>query len=433
MPLLGLLRCIGCRSGGLQRHGAVLECPACGRVYPVQADVPVMLSDATAVRGPLLDPATARDILARLNAPADPFTTLRARRASGARVRCGSSSLPQDGRVLGLAAIQPAPDAAGEPQCQWLAEYAPRAMRPGEELLANVRFRNGGSGPMLCAGPGRVTVAGLWCDLDGGAVGADEVRTPLPIDVPPGQALTMAIRVVAPVACGRYTLMLKMVQEGVRWLEPPLGPLLVRVHDAAGFTPPAHWVLDGPGEHEAAADRARGMAAMRGWLAGHAEPRVLELAGGAAPAVGQLPGQSVNVDTDLLALQLGCLAPRAGTAVLPVCADLADLPLPGGYFDAVVCFGALHTTADPAATLRGLRALLRPGGFIGLFGEPAAQVWPGAASPALLAKLRQGLNPQGFGLAEWAQIFGAARLCATELVIVGASMTARLEPEGCDA
>ena len=433
MPLLGLLRCVGCRSGGLQQRGAVLDCPSCGRVYPVQADVPVMLDDATAERGPLLDPATARDILARLDIPADPFTTLRARRASRARARCGAARLPEDGRILGRPSAPPAPASPGGTQCQWLGEYVPRAMRPGEELLANVRFRNAGATPMQCAGDGRVTVAALWCDLDGAGAGVDEVRTPLPIDLPPGQALTLPIRLIAPPAAGRYTLMLKLVQEGVQWLEPPAGPLLVRVHDAAGFIPPPHWVLDGPGAHEPEAARERGVAAMRRWLAGHPAPRVLEVGGGATPTVGQLPGASINADGDLLALQLGCLVSRDGSAVLPVCADLADLPLPGGYFDAILCFGALHTMADPAATLRGLRALLRPGGFIGLADEPIGQTWPGAASPVLLAKLRQGRNPQGFSLAEFARIFGAARLCATELVVVGPTLAARLEAEGGDA
>ncbi len=441
LPVLALLRCVGCRSGGLRPSGAALECPGCGRSYPVQADIPVMVGDAAAVRGPLMDPVEARSVLASLHVPADPFATLRARRASGARVRVGGAGwagLPDDGRLLGrprpLAPSLGSPDPAGEPRCQWLGEYLPRAMRPGEELLANVRFRNAGSAPMASAGEGRVTLACQWRDSDGRAVAGAEVRTPLPIDLAPGQVLTLPIRMVAPDGTGRRTVSLAAVQEGVRWLEPPFGPFPVHLREDAGFTPPAHWVTDGPGPHEPEADRARAVGLARGWLAGYRSPRVLELCGGATPVTACLPGEAVNVDGDLLALQLGCLVPRrAGSAVLPVCADLLDLPLPAGHFDAAVCFGALHASDDPAAILRGLRVLLRPGGFIGLFCEPVGQTWPGAATPSALAELRRGRNPQGFSLLEWARIFASARLRAAELVIDGASLKARLQPEDAGA
>jgi SAM-dependent methyltransferase/uncharacterized protein YbaR (Trm112 family) len=430
--LLDLLRCPGCRSAGLLDHGTRLECRGCGRVFPVQADIPVLVSDAVPHRAPLLDPALVAAVMQRLGIPVDPITTLRVRRASGARVRLQAGEggmLPQDGAVLaGLSpdASPPPRVTEGEPRSEWLAEYLPRAMRPGEELLANVRFRNTGATTMGCTGEGRFTIGCRW---DGGS--AEDVRTPLPIDVAPGQALTLALRLRPPAQPGQYSLSIAMVQEGVRWL-PPFGPFSISVRDDAGLAVPPSWVVDGPGPHEPDADRARGLALLADWMTRYApaRPRVLELGGGATPAAAQPGYDTVVADTDLLALQLGLLVPRRpGVAVQSFCADLADLPLNEAAFDAAICFGSLHTMPDPALTLRNLRCLLRPGGFIGLFCEPVGHIWPGAASQAALAKLRRGVNVQGFSVNDYDSIIRCAHLRVTELVVDGASLKARLEPE----
>lgn len=438
-PLLSMLRCAGCRAAGLCDDGAVLACRACGRRFPVQADIPVMVTDAVAHRGPLLEPAAARTLMQRLGIPSDPVTILRVRRASGARVRLHAGSgrhLPHDGRVLaGLPAVPQAatPTAREDVRCEWLREYLPRSMRPDEEILANVQFRNAGAVTMASAGDGRVTLACRWASVDGHDVAVEDVRTPLPADLLPGQVLTLPVRLRTPPLAGRYTLALTMVQEGVRWLEPAFGPFGIGVDPQAGFVPPAHWVMDGPGPHDRVGDRARATALMRDWVSRHAPPapRVLELGGGASPASAAAGWEATVVDGDLLALQLGRLVPGASPRAL--CADLADLPLAEADFDVVVCFGALHYLPDPATALRNLRAHLRPGGFIGVFCEPVGQMWPGAPTPSVLAELRRGLNPQGFSAAEYHQIFQAARLRAVELVVDGASLKARLEPEGRDA
>ena len=174
-------------------------------MFPVQADIPVLVSDAVPHRAPLLDPALVAAVMQRLGIPVDPITTLRVRRASGARVRLQAGEggmLPQDGAVLaGLSpdASPPPRVTEGEPRNEWLAEYLPRAMRPGEELLANARFRNTGATTMGCTGEGRFTIGCRW---DGGS--AEDVRTPLPIDVgawpgPDAGAPAAATRAARPV------------------------------------------------------------------------------------------------------------------------------------------------------------------------------------------------------------------------------------------
>ena len=127
-----------------RRNNDGLRCPACGRRYPVQADVPVMVCDAIADRGALLDANHRASCVWRaLDLPTDIVNQLRLRRASGARTRvgvagaAGRTGLPEDGRLLctpwcgvphrTLARLPP--HSMGSPKCEWLGEYIPRTLR----------------------------------------------------------------------------------------------------------------------------------------------------------------------------------------------------------------------------------------------------------------------------------------------------------------
>jgi SAM-dependent methyltransferase len=409
----------------------------------------------------LLAPAVVRTILRAMDLPAETGTALRVRRASGARALYGdrlvaaesaqflrrvhASGYPIPAELL----KRPNPAACpphAEPRCRWLFDYIPRAMPPGQALLANVRFENCGTAPMRQSGPGRIAIAFAWTSPAGKPIATEEYRTPLPADLPPGQAMTLPVRIVPPAEPGRYTLALRMVMEGVRWLEPDHGPLRITVRTDARFVPPAHWDVNANAPSGYVADQARGVALMRDWLARGAAGqtlRLLEIGGNAKPALAHVPGESYNVDVDLLGLQVGAVAQwarkrrapgtqnpahPAGSAVGFVCADAHHLPFAETFFDAIVMFAALHHAPHPAALLRSLRRHLRPGGFIGVFCEPIGHIWPGAADPAFTEELVHGVNEQGFSLAEYAQIFAAAGLHAAELVADHNSLKARLVP-----
>jgi SAM-dependent methyltransferase len=447
MLAVSALRCVACGSGGLQSGNDILDCPQCGRTYPIVAEVPVMFSDAGVLRGPLLDPAVARTVLEAMDLPPDPINVLRVRRASGARARFGdqligvesaqflrrvhASGYPIPGDMLQPAAAAPE-EPGGQPCCRWVTEYIPRVIAPGREFLVNIRFENTGAAAMRQAGEGRIAVAFRWLDGAGEPVAVDDIRTPLPVDLPPGQALTLPIILRTPDAPGRYRLAIKMVMEGVRWLQPDLGPITIAVRKGAGFVPPWHWNINNNKPSDYLADQERGFVLMRDWLQRHpAAPglRLLEIGGNAKPMLGRVAGEAYNVDVDLLGLQVGCVVRRArGNFVTIVCADAQNLPFAEGFFDAIVMFASLHHFPDPAATLRGLRPYLRPGGFIGLFCEPVGQVWPGVVDPAFAEELQHGVNEQSFSLAEYAQIFRNARLDASEVVVDYNSLKAYLVP-----
>jgi SAM-dependent methyltransferase len=420
-----------------------------------------MFSDVVLGRGPLLAPAVVRTVLRAMDLPADTGNALRVRRASGARAfygdrlvaaesaqflrRVHASGYPIPAELLKNPTPAPADlPAHAEPGCHWITDYIPRAMTPGQAILANVRFENTGSAPMRQSGAGRINIAFTWMDQAGQVIATEDYRTPLPVDLPPGQAMTLPIRLIPPAETGRYTLTLRMVMEGVRWLEPVHGPLRIHVRPGADFVPPPHWDLNDNIPTGYVADQERGIGLLREWLRQHMAGqtlRLLEIGGNAKPVLAHLSGESYNVDVDLLGLQVGAIVQQArrravlwgqtpktpsASTVGFVCADAHHLPFAEAFFDAIVIFASLHHVPVPAILLRSLRTHLRPGGFIGVFCEPIGHIWPGAVDEAFTEELEHGVNEQGFSLAEYAQIFAAAGLQAADLVADHNSLKARL-------
>lgn len=59
-----------------------------------------------------------------------------------------------------------------------------------------------------------------------------------------------------------------------------------------------------------------------------------------------------------------CVENNPSERLVPLQADLLDLPFPPGSFDRVFCFGVLQHTPDPRSTFLRLAEQLRPGGYL---------------------------------------------------------------------
>lgn len=442
-----------------------LECPGCGTVYPVIGRVPVMfgtvLPPAAEAR---VTAAAVRDVLTAFQLPTDALTVLRLRRLMQRQPRFGDALVQTEAaqfveRVRGSgwaveangeasqamdrAAPRPGRQGPAElrPRIRWIADHVPRIIPPGHEFTVNLRFRNTGAVTLRHRPPGNVTIAPRWLWPDGREIpGAADLRTPLPLDVPPGRELTLPVTLAAPSGQGRCHLRLVMVEEGVGWLDEDATEIAVTLRPTQWAETPAGWRIEPVRDLDYGADHALGLEVLRAWLADAGpRPRVLEVGGNAYPAIAEVGGERHNMDVDLLGLQVGCMvqdrmvpertaAGHDPSRVHMVCADADALPYPAGHFDAVAMFATLHHFPDPARTLAGLAGHLRRGGFIAVLCEPVGHFHPGHPDPGFLRELERGVNEQSFLLREWAEIFRTARLDVAEARVDGSSLKARLVP-----
>jgi SAM-dependent methyltransferase len=449
--------CLRCHAGGMVMSTDLIECTQCGASYPVLERVPVIFErvilpskqDYGAMQ-------TARDLLAAFDLPTDAMHILKMRRLIARRPVFGETMVQTEAAQF-LARVQASGWSVAETKeerpasvhlgnvhlgtedvqlrVRWLRDYIPRIIPVGKQFTANVRFRNNGAVELKHLPPENVTISARWYRTDGRPVeDALDVRTPLPLTIRPGQELTLPLRIAAPLQTGRYCLRLLLVQEGVRWWEDDAMEIPVVLRQGSWMDTPPGWRFNPDMQLDYDADHVRGLEIMREWMAGLnvRYTRVLEIGGNVYPVIAEIEGELHNVDVDLLGLQIGCLVQdrmeleRNGRRVHQLCASGDELPYADSYFDAIVIFAALHHFPDPARTLAHIATKLRPGGFIGLFCEPVGHIDADNVEIEYLRELQRGVNEQSFVMREWADIFRAAQLRATDAIVEGGSLKVRL-------
>jgi SAM-dependent methyltransferase len=180
----------------------------------------------------------------------------------------------------------------------------------------------------------------------------------------------------------------------------------------------AIWAAVAPswGEHAAAID-ARGAGVTRAMLDAVDLARgdhVLELAAGPG-SVGLTAAQIVGPDGSVVVSdiepQMAAIAAerahRRGLAnVTTLVADLEDIDYPAASFDVVLCRDGLMLVPDPAAAVREVLRVLRPGGraAFAVWAERQHNPWLGVLLDAVTAELGMPVPPPGmpgpFSLAE---------------------------------
>ena len=108
----------------------------------------------------------------------------------------------------------------------------------GEQRTVEARIANRGSATWPWGELGRpeIRASYAWRDGAGEPVEVEALRTPLPVDLAPGESAVLPVHVVAPGAAGSYALEVDLVHEHVRWfgcgarleveVEPPLRVLV---------------------------------------------------------------------------------------------------------------------------------------------------------------------------------------------------------------
>src|SRR5262249_37771317 len=134
-------------------------------------------------------------------------------------------------------------------------------------------------------------------------------RTPLLIDLYPGQSLTLPVRIRTPRRHGPAVLELTLVQQGGLWMDDRAG--LVRVELGGGAIPPVPpgWEVRPRPLGSYTEDHEAARAMLLGALARPGRPglRVLEVGGCSNPQMECSPYEVYNADIDVQTLQVGRL------------------------------------------------------------------------------------------------------------------------------
>lgn len=120
-------------------------------------------------------------------------------------------------------------------RARWIEAPTHLTIDAGGYEHVSVTIKNEGILPWPSSGENAVAVSYHWATAAGDRILIyDGIRSPLPFDVRPGQEVTVATRVSAPVPRGEYTLQWDLVREGITWfsaLGAPLASARVIVED----------------------------------------------------------------------------------------------------------------------------------------------------------------------------------------------------------
>jgi hypothetical protein len=120
----------------------------------------------------------------------------------------------------------------------------PAVMIASETLLADITIKNASSKTWPSKpnqkGENAVNLSYHWLDRKRQMVVFDGLRTPLPHDFAPGEAVTLRATIRAPEKAGEYLLQVTMVQEAVAWFSDNDGGHLSIPVSVAVPSAPAH-------------------------------------------------------------------------------------------------------------------------------------------------------------------------------------------------
>ena len=284
------------------------------------------------------------------------------------------------------------------PQLELQRVYSNGRMQAGAVNWLAVRVKNDSPFPLASAGANPVLLSYHWLDADGAIRHFEGLRSPLPVDLKPGQSVTAHVAVHAPNEAGRFLLQVIPVHELVAWLEDDA--LTVEI-DVTPHPPENLPSLDRGRPFSEAVDDELSEAFLGKHLAAASEPLFgLEIGGGIMSALSKWIWSSgkqaavVNGDISLRLLRIVALLSAKGADPVTVHArfDANHLPIMSNMLDVVVFCRSLHHFEDPVAAMRECRRVLKPEGLLFLLCEPVAVQYDEPTK----ALIRAGVNEQMF-------------------------------------
>ena len=448
----GSLICPTCRNDKLRLNDESIECGRCHVRWPIRNRVPDFFNnyrEASGKSGQLAGIEDGRDIIeelvdrmiALLNLPGD--ATMRSRVAAilqhAATVSCDDQAIGAEindvlDRFFGSSATNvtnkqlPAVNDANQAQVRFERHYLPASILAGSQFSANIRLRNIGGHPWSSKTTDPLMLAATWLDQQ-----IAPVLTTFPIDIDPGRAISLPVRLSAPVSAGNRILRISLVRMKNHEIVGTSFDIPIHIEAAAAEVEQSPVSIQiGPTIPDYAEDHADGVRMIEVHLkqTGRSSFRVLEVGSGTHPHLAWLEYcDVVALDINSSLLEFGSLYFGDGFLhrLAFICADAMNVPFRENSFDVIVMFSTLHHFPEPEILLARLAKLLRPGGLIAVMCEP---VGDSLENPATLRDLQKGINEQVFSLDEYRMIFRRAGIVESSLKLDGGSLKALLQLNG---
>jgi SAM-dependent methyltransferase len=308
----------------------------------------------------------------------------------------------------------------------------PSSFVTGKRTGVNVRIMNEGQCSISSCDEPPLTLSYRWRKRPGlghfwRPMGKpiEGARTPLLVDIRPGEMITQPIFIDAPKEAGKYYLEFALVLETLQWYLD-CGPIhRCKVQEdslAAKYTQN----LDGPALSYLE-QRQLGIDLLNKWLSSYintSDPLVVEIGGNYNAASESIRStRLLNIDVDFHSLMARNIVKK--DKIVSIVADGMNIPVKKRSVDAIILFATFHHFPEPIQLLSRLRSKLKPGGLICLMCEPIGHVASHHNYTAYVEELEKGVYEQSFEIWEYEAFLEAAGLRIADAVFDrGAAMIA---------
>jgi ubiquinone/menaquinone biosynthesis C-methylase UbiE len=295
--------------------------------------------------------------------------------------------------------------------------YTTGKMQAGATCWLAVRIRNNSDFVVSTAGANPVVLSYHLYNSDGAVLVESGLRSALPVDIKPGQAVTAHVAVEIPSNVGRFKLKVLAVHEMVSWLEDDGVTLDIDVTAAAAADIPRR---DAERPFSEALDDALAQEFLDRHLSNRQEPIIgLEIGGATMAALSKWMwasrkvGSIINCDVSIRLLRIAALLSKKGADPVTLHArfDANAMPMASDSIDVAVFSRSLHHFEDPVRVLRECRRVLRPDGLLFLLCEPVAILYDEPTK----ALIRSGVNEQMFPVDGYQAMIAEAGFEAADL------------------
>lgn len=297
--------------------------------------------------------------------------------------------------------------------------YSNGKMRSGTTHTLAVRVINDSGFNITSSNDKPVCLSYHWHNLDGSIVLFEGMRSSLPIDLKPGQAVTAHVAVVVPDNVSRLRLSIVPVHEYVSWLESDGQSLEIEVVSQATPKPP-RFEAGQPFSEEL--DNILSLKCIERNLPTTSDPLVgVEIGGGTTAIMSRFcwesgrSGTILNCDVSVRLLRVGALLSAKGDdpVTIHTRCDANRLPFRSGALDVAVFSRSLHHFEDPVRVLRECHRALKPGGILLLLCEPVAIIYDEPTKQLI----RDGVNEQVFQLDAYEGMMAEAGFVAKDIAV----------------